>query len=47
MAYCEAEGVDNHENKTYQLRYAQRIARIYLTAIGACVDRVTKFQLVG
>ncbi len=45
MADCEIEGIDNHENETYQLRYAQRVARTYLTAIGAGVDRVTKFQL--
>lgn len=45
MSDCEAEGVNNHENETYQLRYAQRVARTYLTAIGAGVDRVTKFQL--
>lgn len=45
MSDCETEGVDNHENETYQLRYAQRVARTYLTAIGAGVDRVTKFQL--
>lgn len=45
MSDCEAEGVDNHENETYQLHYAQRVARTYLTAIGAGVDRMTKFQL--
>lgn len=45
MSDCETEGVDNHENETYQLRYAQRVARTYLTAIGAGVDRMTKFQL--
>ena len=45
MRDCETEGVDNHENETYQLRYAQRVARTYLTAIGAGVDRMTKFQL--
>lgn len=45
MSDCETEGVDNHKNETYQLRYAQRVARTYLTAIGAGVDRMTKFQL--
>lgn len=45
MGDCEAEGVDNHDNESYQLRYAQRVARTYLTAIGAGVDRMTKFQL--
>lgn len=45
MSDCETEGVDNHENEAYQLRYAQRVARTYLTAIGAGVDRMTKFQL--
>ncbi|WP_298484160.1 dockerin type I repeat-containing protein [uncultured Ruminococcus sp.] len=45
MGDCAIEGVDNHENETYQLRYAQRVARTYLTAIGAGVDRMTKFQL--
>ena len=45
MSDCETEGVDNHENEIYQLRYAQRVARTYLLAIGAGVDRMTKFQL--
>ncbi|MBR4201608.1 MAG: dockerin type I repeat-containing protein, partial [Oscillospiraceae bacterium] len=45
MGDCEIEGTDNHENETYQLRYAQRVARTYLAAIGAGVDRMTKFQL--
>lgn len=45
MSDCETEGVDNHDNEKYQLRYAQRLARTYLTAIGAGVDRLTKFQL--
>ena len=45
MADCETEGVDNHDNELYQLRYAQRVARTYLAAIGAGVDRITKFQL--
>ncbi len=45
MKDCEKEGTDNHDNETYQLRYAQRTARTYLAAIGAGVDRMTKFQL--
>lgn len=45
MSDCETEGVDNHDNELYQLRYAQRVARTYLTAIGLNVDRVSKFQL--
>ncbi len=45
MADCETEGTDNHDNEKYQLRYAQRVARTYLTAIGAGADRMTKFQL--
>ncbi|MBR3268977.1 MAG: dockerin type I repeat-containing protein [Oscillospiraceae bacterium] len=45
MGDCETEGVDNHDNEQYQLRYAQRVARTYLTAIGAGIDRMTKFQL--
>lgn len=45
MSDCEKEGVDNHENEAYQLKYAQRVARTYLAAIGAGVDRITKFQL--
>ncbi len=45
MSDCETEGVDNHDNELYQLRYAQRVARTYLTAIGMNVDRVSKFQL--
>lgn len=45
MADCEKDGVDNHDNETYQLKYAQRVARTYLAAIGAGVDRMTKFQL--
>ena len=45
MSDCETEGVDNHDNEAYQLKYAQRVARTYLTAIGAGVDRMTKFQL--
>ena len=42
---CEKEGVDNHDNAEYQLKYAQRVARTYLMAINAGVDRMTKFQL--
>ena len=45
MGDCEIEGTDNHDNAQYQLRYAQRVARTYLMAIGAGVDRMTKFQL--
>ena len=45
MDDCETEGVDNHDNETYQLKYAQRVARTYLAALGAGVDRMTKFQL--
>ncbi len=45
MSDCEKEGVDSHDNELYQLRYAQRVARTYLLAIGAGVDRMTKFQL--
>ena len=45
MADCEAEGTDSHDNAQYQLRYAQRVARTYLLAVGADVDRMTKFQL--
>ena len=45
MDDCETEGVDNHDNETYQLRYAQRVARTYLMAFAADVERMTKFQL--
>ena len=45
MGDCEEEGVDNHDNEAYQLKYAQRVARTYLTAIAAGADRITKFQL--
>ncbi len=45
MSDCETEGVDNHDNEKYQLRYAQRCARFYLAAMAQGVDRVTKFQL--
>ncbi|MBR6718564.1 MAG: hypothetical protein IKI77_09525 [Oscillospiraceae bacterium] len=45
MHDCETEGVDNHDNEIYQLRYAQRVARTYLMALGSGVDRMTKFQL--
>ena len=45
MTDCETEGIDNHDNETYQLRYAQRVARTYLMAMSAGVDRMTKFQL--
>ena len=45
MSDCETEGLDNHDNELYQLRYAQRVARTYLACIGQGVDRITKFQL--
>ncbi len=46
MNDCETEGVDNHDNEDYQLKYAQRVARTYLTALeGNRVDYITKFQL--
>lgn len=45
MSDCETECTDNHDNENYQLKYAQRVARTYLLAIGAGVDRITKFQL--
>ena len=45
MSDCETEGVDNHDNENYQLKYAQRVTRTSLLAIGAGVDRITKFQL--
>ncbi|MBR0140735.1 MAG: hypothetical protein IJM19_00625 [Ruminococcus sp.] len=45
MSDCEEENVDNHDNENYQLKYAQRVARTYLTAMAENVTRVTKFQL--
>ncbi len=45
MSDCEIEGTDNHDNEEYQLRYAERVARTYLTAYAAGADRITKFQL--
>ena len=45
MGDCETEGVDNHDNEEYQTKYAQRLARTYLAAMNAGVDRMTKFQL--
>lgn len=45
MSDCVVEGEDMHDNEKYQLRYAQRVARTYLMAIEAGVDRMTKFQL--
>ena len=39
------EGVDNHENAAYQLKYAQRVVRTNLIALKNGVDRITKFQL--
>ena len=46
MSDCETEGVDNHDNEQYQLKYAQRVARTYLRALAfPSVDYITKFQL--
>lgn len=45
MQDCEQEGIDNHLNEDYQLKYAQRVARTYLLAFECGVDRMTKFQL--
>lgn len=45
MSDCVTEGVDNHENETYQLKYAQRVIRTNLIALKNGVDRITKFQL--
>lgn len=45
MNDCVIEGVDNHENEVYQLKYAQRLTRTCLVAIKNDVDRITKFQL--
>ena len=45
MGDCEAEGVDAHDDVHYQAEYAKRVARVNLLAIGAGVDRITKFQL--
>jgi len=45
MSDCEIEGVDNHDNEDYQLKYAQRVARTYLAGIAEGADRITKFQL--
>lgn len=45
MSDCVNEGVDNHENETYQLKYAQRVTRTNLIALKNGVDRITKFQL--
>lgn len=45
MNDCVTDGVDNHDNEKYQLRYAQRVARTYLIALSEGVDRITKFQL--
>ena len=45
MGDMEKEDADMHDDAAYQLRYAQRVARTYLMAIGAGVDRMTKFQL--
>ena len=45
MNDCVTEGVDNHENELFQLKYAQRVARTCLIALKNDVDRITKFQL--
>ena len=46
MSDCEVEGVDNHDNEDYQLKYAQRVARTYLRALSTpSVSYITKFQL--
>ena len=45
MSDCTAEGVDNHDNEEYQLKYAQRIIRTNLIALKNGADRITKFQL--
>ena len=42
---CVTEGVDNHDNEKYQLRYAQRVVRTNLIALKNGADRITKFQL--
>ncbi|MBR6069208.1 MAG: hypothetical protein IKP78_01260 [Ruminococcus sp.] len=46
MSDCEEEGVDDHDNEQYQLKYAQRVARTYLRALASpSVNYITKFQL--
>ncbi|MGN0605882.1 MAG: dockerin type I domain-containing protein [Oscillospiraceae bacterium] len=45
MGDCITEGVDNHNNENYQLKYAQRIIRTNLIALKEGADRITKFQL--
>lgn len=46
MSDCETEGVDNHDNEKYQLKYAQRVARTYLRALCTpSLSYITKFQL--
>ncbi|MDO4863198.1 MAG: hypothetical protein Q4A05_03410 [Ruminococcus sp.] len=46
MSDCTVEGVDNHDNEDYQLRYAQRVARVYLRALAEpTLSYITKFQL--
>ncbi len=45
MSDCEKEGTDAHDDADYQLKYAQRVARTYLTAHASGADRITKFQL--
>lgn len=45
MNDCVTEGVDNHDNEEYQLKYAQRVVRTNLIALKNGADRITKFQL--
>lgn len=45
MGDCGTEGVDAHNDPQYQAEYARRVSRTCLLAIGAGVDRITKFQL--
>lgn len=45
MSDCVVDNLDNHDNEDYQLKYAQRVARTYLLAVGQGVDRISKFQL--
>ena len=45
MSDLAKEDTDAHDDEEYQLKYAQRVARTYLTAYRAGADRITKFQL--
>ena len=46
MTDCEIDGVDNHDNEDYQLKYAQRVSRTYLRALCTpSLNYITKFQL--